>query len=145
VTPCGAQVARNLLDAEDGFLRDATHLIHDRDPLYTKAWTTLLKSEGVKCVPIPASSPNCNPHAERLVKTIRSECLDHFVIFGERHLRHLLREFGAHYHGERFHQALGGRLIRPPATTANENAMGSDIHCRSRLGGLLNYYHREAA
>ena len=49
IDPDGAwmlQVARNLLDTEDGFLRSATHLIHDRDPLYTKAWTALLKSEG---------------------------------------------------------------------------------------------------
>ena len=139
------QVARNLLDAEDGFLRDATHLVHDRDPLYTKAWTALLKSEGVNCVPIPASSPNCNPHAERFVKTFRSECLDHFVVFGQRHLRHLLREFCAHYHGERFHQALGGQLIKPPASMGNDNGTTATIQCRSRLGGLLNYYHREAA
>ena len=139
------QVARNLLDAEDGFLRDATHLVHDRDPLYTKAWTALPKSEGVNCVPIPASSPNCNPHAERFVKTFRSECLDHFVVFGQRHLRHLLREFCAHYHGERFHQALGGQLIKPPASMGNDNGTTATIQCRSRLGGLLNYYHREAA
>lgn len=139
------QVARNLLDAEDGFLRDATHLVHDRDPLYTKAWTALLKSEGVNCVPIPASSPNCNPHAERFVKTFRSECLDHFVVFGQRHLRHLLREFCAHYHGERFHQALGGQLIKPPASMGNDNGTTATIQCRSRLGGLLNYYDREAA
>jgi putative transposase len=146
IDPDGAwlmQVARNLLDAEDGFLRNATHLIHDRDPLYTKAWTALLKSEGVKCVPIPAQSPNCNPHAERFVKTVRSECLQHFVIFGERHLRHLLREFVCHYHGERFHQALDGQLIRPPVSASNDNGTAT-IHCRSRLGGLLNYYHREA-
>jgi hypothetical protein len=67
------------------------------------------------------------------------------VIFGGRHLRHLLREFCAHYHGERFHQALGGQLIRPPASASNDNAMGNDIRCRSRLGGLLNFCHREAA
>ncbi|HTP30406.1 MAG TPA: tetratricopeptide repeat protein [Anaeromyxobacteraceae bacterium] len=59
-----AQIARNLLDPVDGFLREATHLIHDRDPLFTQMWTTLLESGGVKCVPIPAKSPNCNPHAE---------------------------------------------------------------------------------
>jgi putative transposase len=79
IDPDGAwmvQIARSLLDAEDGFLRDATHLIHDRDPLYTKAWTALLKSEGIKCVRIPAKSPNCNPHAERFVKSVRSECLN---------------------------------------------------------------------
>jgi hypothetical protein len=94
------QVARNLLDPVDGFLRNASYLIHDRDPVFTKAWTALLEAHGVTCVPIPAQSPNCNPHAERFVKTVRTECLDHFVIFGERHLRLLLREFMEHYIAE---------------------------------------------
>jgi hypothetical protein len=67
------------------------------------------------------------------------------VIFGERHLRYLLREFCAHYHGERFHQALGGQLIRPPTSASNDNAATGTIQCRPRLGGLLNYYHRQAA
>ena len=49
-----SQVARNLLDPVDGFLRNATHLIHDRDPLFAQVWTNLLESGGVKCVPIPA-------------------------------------------------------------------------------------------
>ena len=148
ITPDGAwmlQVARNLLDPVDGFLRNASYLIHDRDPLYTKAWTALLKSGGVKCVPIPAHSPNCSPHAERFVKTIRTECLDLFVIFGERHLRHWLTAFCAHYHGERFHQGLGGRLITPSASASNDNGTAGAIQCRSRLGGLLNFYYREAA
>jgi putative transposase len=79
------------------------------------------------------------------VKTIRNECLDEFVIFGERHLRHLLHEFCAHYHGERFHQGLGGRLIKPSVSPSNDNAMVGPIQCRWRLGGLLKYYHREAA
>ena len=64
---------------------------------------------------IPAQSPNCNAHAERFVKTVREECLRHFVIFGERHLRYLLKEFLAHYHWERFHQGLGGQLIEARA------------------------------
>ena len=148
INPNGAwmqQIARNLLDPVDGFLRNATHLIVDRDPLFTKAWTTLLKSSGVKCVQIPASSPNCNPYAERFVRTVRSECLDHFLIFGERHLRHLLGEFCAHYHGERFHQGLNGQLVRPPAAASNDNGTPDAIQCRSRLGGLLNFYHRQAA
>jgi putative transposase len=83
------QIARNLLDPVDGVLRDASYLIHDRDPLFTAAWTAMLEAHGVKCVPIPAHSPNCNSHAERFVKTVRTECLDHFVIFGQRHLRYL--------------------------------------------------------
>jgi putative transposase len=76
------QIARNLLDPADGFLRHASHLIHGRDPVFTKAWAALLETGGVKCVPIPAQSPNCNPHAERFVKTIRTECLK-----SARHLR----------------------------------------------------------
>ena len=103
------------------------------------------ESGGVNCVPIPAHSPNCTPHAERFVRTVRSECLDQFVIFGERHLRHLLHEFCAHYHAERFHQGLGGRVIRPSSSPSNDNAMIGPIQCRSRLGGLLNFLWRDAA
>jgi hypothetical protein len=139
------QVARNLIDPEDGFPRNASHLIRDRDPLFTKAWSALLKSSGVKPARIPASSPNCNPHAERFVRTVRTECLDLFVIFGERHLLVLLREFVAHYHGERFHQGLRGRLVVPKVGSENDNAVTDTVQRRSRLGGLLNYYHREAA
>jgi putative transposase len=148
IAPNGAwmtQLARNLLDPVDGFLRNATHLIHDRDPVFTKSWAKLLETDGVQCVPIPAQSPNCNPHAERFVKTIRTECLDHFVIFGERHLRYLLKQFTDHYLGERYHQAVVSQLIRPRSLPSNDNSSRSTIGCRSRLGGLLNFYYREAA
>ena len=148
IDPDGAwmtQIARNLLDPAMGFLRNATHLIHDRDPLYTKAWTALLESSGVKSVPIPARSPNCTPHAERFVKTVRTECLDQFLVFGERHLRHLLNEFVTHYHTERYHQGIGGQLIRPRPSPSNDTSRLATIQCRSRLGGLLNFYHCEAA
>jgi putative transposase len=139
------QVARNLLDPTDGFLRNASCLVHDRDPVFTEAWTALLETGGVKCVPIPAQSPNCNPHAERFVKSVRTECLNHFVIFGERHLRHLIKEFLEHYLTERPHQGIGSQIIRPKALPNNDNATLDAIECRSRLGGLLNYYSREAA
>jgi hypothetical protein len=105
----------------------------------------LLASGGVKCVSIPAHSPNCNPHAERFVKTIRNECLDQFVIFGERHLRHLIKEFGEHYLTERHHQGIGSQIIRPKPSPSNDNATLGVVGCRSRLGGLLRYYSREAA
>ncbi len=138
------QVARGLLDPVDGFLRRATHVIHDRDPLYTAAWKGLLASRGVTSVPIPAKSPNCNAVTERFIRTVREECLDHFVIVGERHLRHLLNQFVAHYHTERYHQGLEGRIIRPTVLAANDNARGT-MERRTRLGGLLNYYYRRAA
>jgi hypothetical protein len=113
--------------------------------MFTEAWTVLLASGGVKCVPIPAHSPNCNPHAERSVKTIRNECLDPFVILGERHLRHLIKEFGEHYLTERHHQGIGSQIIRPKPSPSNDNATLRVVGCRSRLGGLLRYYSREAA
>jgi putative transposase len=139
------QIARNLLDPVDGFLRNASPLVHDRDPVFTQAWTVLLKTGGVTCVPIPARSPNCNPHAERFVKTVRGECLDHFVIFGEHHLPYLLKQFVDHYLTERYHQGLGNQIIMPTPSPSNDNPTPGAIGCRSRLGGLLNYYRREAA
>jgi putative transposase len=96
-------------------------------------------------VPIPAQCPNCNPHEERFVKTVRGECLDQFVIFGERHLRYLLQQFVDHYLTERYHQGLGSQIIMPTPSPTNDNATPGAIGCRSRLGGLLNYYRREAA
>ena len=69
--------------------------------------------------------------------------LRHFVFFGERHLRYVVREYVAHYNEERFHQGIGGKLIRP--RSANDNAATGEIKCRSRLAGLLNFYYREAA
>ena len=138
------QMARNLTDPVDGFLRDASYLVHDRDPLFTEAFEAILGERGVKCVRIPARSPNCNPHAERFVKTVRDECLNHFVIFGERHLRHLIKEFVEHYMTERFRQGIGGQLIRNVGPT-NDNGADGKVAYRSRLGGLLNFYCREAA
>jgi putative transposase len=67
------------------------------------------------------------------------------VIFGERHLRHLLREVVVHCHGERYHQGLGGQLVTPRPTPSNDDTTSGAIQCRSRLGGVLNFYHRVAA
>jgi putative transposase len=79
------------------------------------------------------------------VKTIKHECLNHFIFFGERHLRHVVAEFMAHYHRERFHQGLGGRLVKTEAAISNDNSAGNEVMRRSRLGGLLNFYQRKAA
>jgi len=78
------------------------------------------------------------------VKTIRYECLNHFVYFRERDLRHVISEFVEQL-GERFHQDIDGQLVRTRAGVANDNGTAGPIVCGSRLGILLNYYHREAA
>jgi len=81
---------------------------------------------------------------ERFVRTVKYECLHQFVIFGERHLRHLIKEFVEHYMTERFHQGICGQLIRNVVPT-NDNGADGKVACRSRLGGTLNYYYRKAA
>jgi hypothetical protein len=73
------QVARNLMDPVDGFLRGAKYLIHDRDPLFTQAFVSILATGSVKSGKSPAQSPNRNPYSERFVLSIKSECLDRLV------------------------------------------------------------------
>ena len=140
--PWMEQMARNLTDPVDGVLRMARHLIHDRDPLYTRRFAEILRSGRVQPVRLPPKSPNLNAYAERFVRSIKEECLERLVPLGESHLRLLVREYVAHYHGERNHQGLGNRLLQraPPPVRS-----GTDVQRRVRLGGLLSFYHREAA
>ena len=76
------------------------------------------------------------------MRSIKSERLDRMIFFGEDSLRRAVREYVTHYHGERNHQGLGNAIIAPlprPARTVGR------VRCRERLGGMLRYYHREAA
>ena len=75
------------------------------------------------------------------MKTIKESCLERMIFFGEDSLRNAVREFMEHYHLERNHQGLGNALIMP--IKAAGETMGA-VQCRQRLGGLLNYYYREA-
>jgi transposase InsO family protein len=136
------QMARNLTDEFDGFLRNARHLIHDRDPLYTRAFEKILKSSGIEPIRLQPRSPNLNAYAERFVRSIKEECLSRVVLLGERHLRAIVHHYVEHYHRERNHQGLGNRLLERPPPPANPDAK---IQRHQRIGGLLNYYHREAA
>jgi transposase InsO family protein len=136
------QIARNLLDVEDGFLLGKRYLLLDRDPLYTETFRGAIRRAGVKVVRLPPRSPNLNAFAERFVLSIKSECLDRIVPLGERHLRRAVSEFVTHYHGERNHQGLANRLIDGALAPANTNG---HIVRRERLGGMLNFYHRAAA
>ncbi len=137
-----SQVARNLTDCDDGFLKEARYLIHDRDPLFTRVFREILKSSGVETLKLPARSPNLNAYAERFVRSIKSECLAQIVPLGERHLRRAVKEYTQHYHVERNHQGLDNRLIEKPQVVVD---MNSAVVRHERLGGLLNYYERRAA
>ena len=135
------KVARNLTDADDGFLRRMEYLILDRDPLYTAAFRDLLRDSGVTPLLLPARSPNLNAFAERFVGSVKSECLDRIVPLGERHLRAAVHAFMDHYHEERPHQGLGNELIAPMTAAGGPGP----VRCRERLGGVLKCYYREAA
>jgi len=136
------QIARNLTDCDEGFLNGSRHLIHDRDPLFTRSFRAILKSSGIETVKLPARSPNLNAYAERFVRSIKSECLAQIIPLGEQHLRHAVKEYTEHYHVERNHQGLGNRLIEKPHGVVD---MDSAVVRHERLGGVLNYYERRAA
>jgi transposase InsO family protein len=136
------QIARNLTDADDGFLNGTRYLIHDRDPSFTGALRELLKSSGVKTVKLPVRSPDLNAYAERFVRSIKSECLAQIIPLGERHLRKIVKEYTEHYHSERNHQGLNNELIEKPSDEPN---MDGSVECQERPGGVLKYYYRRAA
>jgi len=138
------QIARNVTMEEWGFLQECRYLIHDRDTKFTDSFRAIVRSNQVEPLKLPARSPNLNAHAERWVKSVKDECLSKLILFGETSLRHVLREYIAHYHGERNHQGKDNVLLFPAATKTVTHVDGS-VGCKERLGGLLKYYHQEAA
>jgi putative transposase len=88
-----SQIARNLTDAIDGFFTGKRYLIHDRDPLYTTDFLTILAGAGIQSIKLPPRSPNLNAYAERFVRTIKEGCLEQMIFFGEDSLRNTIREF----------------------------------------------------
>jgi transposase InsO family protein len=137
-----SQVGRNLSDAADGFLVGKRYLIHDCDPLFTAEFLETLEASGVKSVKLPPRAPNLNAHAERFVRTIKESCLERLILFGECSLRKAIHDFVMHYHHERNHQGLDNRLIMQEECQASRTGA---IQRRQRLGGMLNYYYRQAA
>ena len=138
-----AQMARNLTDSFDGFLRaPVRYVLMDRDTKFTAAFQAILTAAEVKPVLLPPQSPNCNAHLERFFRSLKEEALSRIILFGETALRNATTEFLLHYHGERAHQGLDHQILIPGPEVGQ--AVGV-IACRERLGGLLKYYHREAA
>jgi putative transposase len=140
--PWMLQVSRNLNDVEDGFLREKKYLPMDRDTKFSKAFRSILEQTGVKAVRLPPRSPNLNPNLERFMRSIKAECLDRIIFFGEKSLQNAVSNFLDHYHKERNHQGLDNQLLQPGAEVG---CTAGDIAYRERLGGMLRYYYRQAA
>jgi transposase InsO family protein len=134
------QIARNLTDCEEGFLTGKRFLIIDRDAKFSPRFQSILGSSGVDTLLTVYQAPNMNAHAERFVRSIKSECLDQMIFLGRESLVLAIAEYADHYHDERSHQGIGNRLI----CGAEAQSMGR-VEVTQRLGGLLNYYRRQAA
>ncbi|MFV2073690.1 MAG: integrase core domain-containing protein [Thermoanaerobaculales bacterium] len=127
-TPCG---------------RQPTFLIRDRDSCYGGTFIPRAARLGIKTLLTPVRAPKANAIAERLVGTLRRECLDHLIIMNERHLMAVLREYAAHYNAERQHRALH---LDPPDGLAFRMGPGSGrrVIARPVLGGLQHEYRWKA-
>ncbi len=137
-----AQVARNLTDNVEGWLRDKRFLILDRDSKFTEQFRRTLEEAGVTVVPTACQAPNMNAIAERFVGSIKRECLSKLILLGQDHLRRAVHEFVEHYNTERPHQGIGNRVLKPGA--AELPARSGTTVVDERLGGLLRSYRRTA-
>ena len=120
-----------------GWEQAPRYLIRDRDGIYGEIFTRRLRSMGIRDRPTSARSPWQNGYAERLIGSIRRECVDHIVVLGERHLRHVLLSYMNYYNETRTHLSLNKDA---PSWRAAETV--GRIICRPILGGLHHQYAR---
>ena len=139
--PTAAWTARQLLQA-CGIDERPRYLIRDRDAIYGGEFRRQAAALQIKEVPTAPRSPWQNPYAERVIGSIRRECLDHVIVLGENHLKRILSSYVRYYNGTRTHLSLykdaqEGRLTQPPGP-------GRVIEVK-RVGGLHHEYVRMAA
>ena len=126
--------------ADCGVLNGIRYLIHDRDTKFCSSFDQVLRWSGITPIKLPPRSPNLNAFVERLVRSIKEECLSKLLLFGEEALKKALSEYVQHYHHERNHQGLENRLLFPDVQLSSKGP----IEQKQRMGGLLNFYYRKA-
>tara|TARA_Y100000385_G_scaffold251581_1_gene274474 strand:+ start:114 stop:869 length:756 start_codon:yes stop_codon:yes gene_type:complete len=134
-------MARELTNCEDGFLCGKYYLIMDRDTKFCQSFREFLRNEGVKSVRLPPRTLNMNAHLERFFGSLKSECLNTLILFGEKAMCNAVRQYLDHYHADRCHQGLGNQLIVPMAHPTDTE---KEIETTERFGGLLRSYRRAA-
>jgi transposase InsO family protein len=132
-----AQQARNLV-MQLGDQHPFRFLIHDRDTKFSHAFDQVFRTEGIKVIRTPIQAPNANAYAERWVRTVRSDCLDRMLIFGRRHLEHVLRVYRRHYNEHRPHRALD--LTPPDRRDTTPVDRPDHLRRHDLLGGLIHEY-----
>jgi transposase InsO family protein len=134
--PTAEWIANQVTEAF-GWEQAPCYLIRDRDKAYGETFVRRLRSMGIRDRPTSPRSPWQNGYAERLIGSIRRECVDHIVILGERHLRHVLLSYMNYYNEMRTHLSLSKDAPMP-------RSIGTVGHilCRPVLGGLHHQYVR---
>jgi len=120
-------------------------VIHDLDTKFTKEFTAKIRERGMRTNPLPKASPNLNGRCERFIETIKLECLRKFIVFGKRHLDHLVSEFVDYYNHQRSHME---REHLPPVREEPEEVgtlTMEQIEIKSWVGGLVKSFERRAA
>jgi transposase InsO family protein len=131
---------------------DVKFVLRDRDTKYVANFDTVFAGGGAQILKTPFRTPNANAYAERCVRTVRSECLDHLLIVNAPHLQRVLRSYARHYNGHRPHQGISQEIPRrTPSPPLKSAAPGQDLQChprhvcrRDRLGGLIHEYELAA-
>ena len=134
------QQARNLAIEER--LTGIRFLLHERDAKFSGPFDGVFETEGVRVVRTPIRAPKANAFAERFVRTLRSECLDHVLVYGRRHLERVLPVYVSHYTKERPHRGLN---LATPAGNCSPPTGGTEqsrVERRDVLGGLIHEYRR---
>ena len=129
--------SKNILPFLGSNKNDKSLLIRDRDKKFSNEFDELFKDSGFSVQKTAFMSPNMNAYAESWVGTIKRECLNHFIVFGERHLRYLISEYVAHYNTTRPHSSMGNMPLESRLTKNT-----GEIKCRSKLGGIIKDYYR---
>jgi putative transposase len=142
-----SQQARNATMQMTEWGLPARFLLMDHDSKFTGEFDAVFEADGTEVKRVGPVAQNLNAYAERWIQSLRTECLDHFVVLGESHLRHILRDYLEHYNAERPHQARGN--VPLPDADAEEPCIlqfsSDEVRCRERLSGRLRHYHRQAA
>jgi transposase InsO family protein len=141
-----AQQARNLLIDLGQHASQLRFLIRDRDAKFTAAFDAVFTATGLDVLKIPPRTPVANAHAERWVRTVRTDSLDWMLIFNGRHLHRVLTAYLRHYNTARPHRGLGLAVPQPTQPNGVASMLGRPGRIRriDVLGGLVHEYVRAA-